>query len=249
MTTPPRQLASAAPTGTLAASSEALACLVLGLREGLRPRLALASAVVAVVSVLTWLVVLLLARNPVWRAAEAAAAWALPEFALALSGVVAFVLVATTFVLLVVLSIRVYQELFLMSRIQAQCLVQYPALAAGATGSWAADLSSTLRQFAVMLVSFPLLLIPLLGGVLYLLLGCYLNVRGLMDDALENLATPAERELIVKSSRWSILGLGLATAGLLLIPFAGLLMPSVLGASVCHLCLRALQRLRAQQQR
>lgn len=231
------------PAGPL---SEALACLALGFSDGLRPRLAFASAAVAAASVVMWLVILVLARGPVWNAAEAAALWALPQVARALSGVVAFLLVATAFVLMVVVTIRVYQELFLMTRIQRQCLLRYPAIAATATGSWAADLRSMLRQFAVLLLSFPLLLVPLIGSVAYLLLGCYLNVRGLVDDALENLATPAEREAIVQRSRGSMVVLGLAMAALLLIPFAGLLMPSILGASVCHLCLRALTQLRLE---
>jgi hypothetical protein len=229
--------------GTL---SEALACLALGFSDGLRPRLAFASAAVAAASVVMWLLILVLARGPVWSAAEAAALWALPQVARALSGMVAFLLVATAFVLMVVVTIRVYQELFLMTRIQRQCLLRYPAIAATATGSWAADLRSMLRQFAVLLLSFPLLLVPLIGSVAYLLLGCYLNVRGLVDDALENLATPAEREAIVQRSRGSMVVLGLAMAALLLIPFAGLLMPSILGASVCHLCLRALTQLRLE---
>ena len=241
----PRRMPSASLTapGTL---SEALACLALGFSDGLRPRLALASAFVAIASFVLWLVIFLVARDPIWRGAEAAAGWALPQAAMALSGVVAFMLVATAFVLLVVLSIRFYQELFLMTRIQRQCLLRYPAIAATATGSWAADLRSMLRQFAVLLLSFPLLLVPLIGSVAYLLLGCYLNVRGLVDDALENLATPAEREAIVQRSRGSMVVLGLAMAALLLIPFAGLLMPSILGASVCHLCLRALTQLRLE---
>ena len=53
------------------------------------------------------------------------------------------------------------------------------------------------------------LLIPVVGGGLALLLVGYLNVRGLVGDALEGVATDQERRQIVQRHRPQMLLLGL----------------------------------------
>lgn len=254
------------------------ASLALGLRDGMRPRLALMSVLAGLVAFGVWLIVLIGWRTEIWALADVAAKWAmngllslvwpdlsgegqkvaaagatatpLSERALGwiakpLGSAVKLLLVAGSFLLLIMLSMRLYLELFLMSRVQKQCLGSYPSLSPGAKGSFGVDALSTLKLLTVLCAGFLLLIIPVIGGILFFLLASYLNVRSLVNDALEDLATAEERRTIVATMRVPMLLLGMVVAGLLLIPLAGLFIPAILGASVCHLCMRALIRLRS----
>lgn len=241
-----------------ASMSEVIKCMGLGMRDGMRPGLSLMSVFAAIVAFGIWLIVFLVWRAEIWDLAEAMTKWAVAH-GLALIGlsdawaggtaaivqILNFILVAGAFLLLVMLSIRFYLELFLMRRVQQQCLKRYPTLAKGVQGSLRADLQSTLAQLAILCAGFLLLVIPLFGGIAFFFLGSYLNVRGLVNDALEDLATVDERRAIVKMIRVPMFLLGLLMTALLLVPFAGLLIPTILGASVCHLCMRALARMRS----
>lgn len=262
----------------LDAVPEVAASLSLGLRDGLRPRLALMSVVAGLAAFGIWLVVLIVWRNEIWTLTDVAAKWAMngllsvvwPDpagggqnlasaavnaaplskraftwVASPLWTVVKLLLIAGSFLLLVMLSMRLHLELFLMSRVQKQCLKHYPSLSPGLKGRFGVGAISSFKLLGVLCAGFTLLVIPVIGGILFFLLASYLNVRSLLNDALEDLATAEERRTIVKTMRVPMLILGLATAGLLLIPFAGLFMPAVLGASVCHLCMRSLIRLRS----
>lgn len=252
--------------------------LMLGLRDGIRPRLALSSVLAGLVAFGFWLIVFVVWRSEIWAladlvakgamngvlsliwsdsagaSAEAASGatttapfWdkAVTRIATPLGSIVNFLLVAASFALLVMLSMRLYLELFLMGRVQQQCVKHYPSLSGGAERSFHADVRSTITQLAILGAGVLLLVIPVIGGILFFLLASYLNVRGLVNDALEDLATIEERRAIVQTMRVPMLLLGMAITGLLLIPLAGLFIPAILGASVCHLCMRALIRLRA----
>ncbi len=204
-----------------------------------------------------WLIVFLVWRTEIWELAGALTKW-LVTHALALFGspkafggwiaaasgtILNFILVAGSFLLLIMLSIRLYLELFLMGRVQQQCLKRYPGLAKGIKGSLRADLQSALAQLAILCAGLLLLVVPLIGGIVFFLLGSYLNARGLVNDALEDLTTVAERRAIVKELRVPMLMLGVSATMLLLVPFAGLFIPTIFGAGVCHLCMRALSRM------
>ncbi|WP_151639102.1 EI24 domain-containing protein [Noviherbaspirillum aerium] len=258
------------------------ASLALGLRDGMRPRLALMSILAGVVAFGVWLIVLIVWRSEIWALTDIAVKWVMnglltlvwPDLAgsgqkaaaaaaaaasnaaplsgkaagwisTPLGSVVKLLVIAGSFLLLVMLSMRLYLELFLMSRVQGQCLKHYPSLSPGGKAGFGVDVFSALKLLSVLCAGLLLLIIPVIGGILFFLLASYLNVRSLMNDALEDLATAEERRTIVKTMRAPMLLLGVVVAGLLLIPLAGLFIPAVLGASVCHLCMRALIRLRS----
>jgi hypothetical protein len=260
------------------ALSEVGVSLAMGLRDGMRPRLALMSVLAGVVAFGVWLVVLIVWRTEIWALTDIVAKWAIngllspvwPDFAVGgpnvatpapnavpsaagavsrvampLASVVKLLLIAGSFLLLIMLSMRLYLELFLMSRVQQQCLRHYPLLSACVRNRFGVDALSALKLLAILCAGFLLLIIPVIGGIFFFLLASYVNVRSLVNDALEDLATAEERRTIVKTMRVPMLLLGMVVAGLLLIPLAGLFIPAVLGASVCHLCMRALIRLRS----
>lgn len=254
------------------------ASLAMGVRDGLRPRLALMSVLAGFAAFAVWLIVLIVWRNEIWALTDIAAKWVrngllslvssdlaggaqeattvaanaapFPEraaswIAVPLGSVVKLLLVVGGFLLLIMLSMRLYLEIFLMGRVQRQCLKHYPSLSPGVQGSAGIGALSTLKLLAMLGAGFFLLIIPVVGGILFFILASYLNVRSLVNDALEDLATAEERRTIVNTTRMPMLLLGIVVAGLLLIPLAGLFIPAVLGASVCHLCMRALTRLRS----
>lgn len=236
-----KEAGAPATAWSLAASS-----LKLGLQDGLRPRLAFLSTGVAVTAFCFWLVVLLTLHAEAWRLAGSVVRWVSPAWLASawLTGAVTFLLVVCGFIGLVMLSVQVFLELFFMARIQRQCLKRYPELPTNVKGSLSADLMSTLTGILALGAGLLLLLIPLLGAVLFLMLAGYLNVRGLVNDALDGVATVAERQAILRSHRTAMLLVGVSVPVLAVIPLLALVVPSVLGASVCHLCLQALQRQR-----
>ena len=164
----------------------------------------------------------------------------------ALSGLVAFILFLAAFGLLVMLTIQIVLELFLMSRIQAFCLPQYPKLRKGAPGNFRRELIDMAKLWAALCAGLLLWIIPLVGALSFFVLAAYINVRLLVNDVLSDIATAEEREWFVSQHRMGLLLLGLMMAGFLLIPFAGLLAPTVLGASVSHFCFTAIARLREE---
>lgn len=254
---------------------EAIKCLALGLRDGLRPRVALTSLLIWLMVIVFWCVVFWIWREdvkslataallliaygvaqmlmpvagPATVSAMASGANALGAFAFLLSGPVAAVVTGLVvfgcFMLLCMLSVRILLELLLMGRIQAQCLQRYPALSRGVDNSWRRGLRDALGTLATFVIGGLLcLVIPLVGGLLLFLLASYLNVRSLVGDALDGVATDDERRAVIRSQRLNMLLLGLLGTLLMLVPLAGLVAPSVLGASVCHLCMRQVVRMR-----
>jgi len=75
---------------------------------------------------------------------------------------------------------------------------------------------------------------------LFFVLASYLNVRGLVNDAVDGLATDEQRRAIIQARRVEMTLLGVLVGLFTLVPFAGFLSPVVLGAGVCHLGMRAL---------
>ncbi len=154
--------------------------------------------------------------------------------------VLMYILVALPFVLLVLLSVRVLLEVFLMKYVQKRTLTRYPEIEKGAQSKWLDGLRlSSGNNVKAWLITFFCLFIPVVNGVVILLVGCYFGAKSLVGDALEDLATTQEVKQFARENRLAILVLGLLHLGVLLIPFVGLLAPAIMGSSVCHFCFRA----------
>ncbi|MES2886453.1 MAG: EI24 domain-containing protein [Pseudomonadota bacterium] len=252
-------------TGSISRAARALRG---GLSDGLHPRLAFLSVGMTLVAGLFWLVVFSVWHDPIWDFAQVAAQWFFQGVGAAsepaassagrgaalwgsvvqgLSMFVAFLIALASFALLVMLTLQVMLEVFLMPAVQRQCLKRYPALSNNLPGTVRSNLLTTVKLWSVLLVGVLLWIIPVLGGLAFFALAAYINVRSLVNDALDGVATLEERRQLVKGHRGAMLCLGLCMTLLLLIPFVGLVAPSVLGASVCHLFMPALLALRAKQ--
>lgn len=253
-------------------SREAFACFALALREALKPGLAFTSVVIGATALAVWTTVLIVWWGPIWfgakvvagvvigglvaaylPAAPAAASITqmaniattlLPWFAgLQLGPVFGILVLAAGFVLSVMLSMRVFLELFLMGRIQRYCLKRYPSLETTKKTSFTAGLRSSVgTTCSFVFFGFLCLIIPVFGGVLFFLLASYLNVRSLINDAAENLVTDTELRALIGGHRVEMVVLGVLVSIVTLIPFLGFFAPVLLGASVCHLCMRSLSK-------
>lgn len=156
-----------------------------------------------------------------------------------------FVLVGG-YLLLVMLSVRILLELMLMTRIQTRVLRRYPGVERGADASFRAGLRDWLGTTSTFVFGGLLcLIVPVLGGALFFVLASYLNVRSLINDALEDVASDAERRQVIKANRLRMALLGVLMSALMLVPVVGFFMPVLLGAAVVHLSVRAHLRLKA----
>ena len=237
---------------------EALHCFTLGLRDALRLRLALVSIFIWTLALVFWGVVLVVfhaeaaalvgqALSTIWSAAPS---WMNPAVAVAqnpwVQGTVSFLLLMLGYWIVCLITVSLLMELMLMQRVQAVCLPRYPTLQGlHIQNDRIAAVLDTVGTLAAMVVgSLVCLLIPVVGGALALVLVGYLNVRGLVGDALDGVATDQERRQIIERHRPQMVVLGLLCSVLLFIPLLGLWMPAVLGAATAHLGMRATQRLR-----
>ncbi len=249
----------------------AVTATCVGLRDGLRPQLFMLSVCVALAAGGFWLLVFALWHAEIWQWAQGVAHWFLGDAAVvsegagvggvsvlaalwhqsmqALSWVVTLVMVLVGLGLLIMLSMQVMLELFLMPKVQRQCLLRYPSLSSDGEPSWRFNFVTSLKLVGCLLLGLPLWLIPILGPFIYMGLAAYLSVRSLVNDALEGVATPEERQTLVGAHRWAMLSLGLMMQLMLMIPLLGWLMASVVGASVCHLFMPPLVALRGRGDR
>jgi hypothetical protein len=154
-----------------------------------------------------------------------------------------YAFIVAAFVFLILISVRILLEVFLMNYVQKRTLTRYPQLEKGSETSWLAGLQGATGDTikALLLVGI-CLFIPVVNGILILLIGCYYSAKSLVGDALEDLATIQEQKQFIRESRLGILLMGLLHFGLLLIPFVGLLAPAIIGSSMCHFCFRAKAR-------
>jgi hypothetical protein len=246
----------------VAAFPAALSCIGLGLRDGLKPRLILQSLAIWVAVLLLWGLVFRIFSDGMhamslhlvdWivRGAGAlvrseAAGPASPPGAAAnfAAGVVSLF----AFILLSLVTARMLVDFFLMGTIRAIVRLRYPTLEAWPGGSWKASLRNTVGPVVMLvLVALPLMLIPVLNVIALFLLFNYLNVRGLVPDALEDMAKDQEVRRLIEDSRIEMMVLGALLVPVLMIPPLSLLAPSVLGASVTHLAFRRRQTQRRGQ--
>jgi uncharacterized protein involved in cysteine biosynthesis len=84
--------------------------------------------------------------------------------------------------------------------------------------------------------------------LLFVLFG-YLNVRTLVNEALDGLATRDEQRALIRQARFRMIILGTLLGGVPAIPVLGLMSPAWVGAATCHLCLRELSLLRTVNNR
>lgn len=242
MTSSPRQASALA---------ESLTCFGLALREAIRPGLALVSIVIGAVSLGLWLLVFsiwgghivhwcdLLSNAILGRLTGQGATPSV--LMLSIGRVFSYLFATAVFIILVMVTVRILLEFILMARIQRYCLPRYPSLQTGVPSSMTAGIRDALGATATLVIGGLLcLVIPIIGGVLFFVLASYLNVRGLVNDAVEGLATDEQRRAIIQARRVEMTLLGVLVGLFTLVPFAGFLSPVVLGAGVCHLGMRAL---------
>ncbi len=174
----------------------------------------------------------------------------LAEGAQALLGPV-FPVASGIFLLLLVLmgvflAVRVGTELFLMPQVQQHVRRHYPAFPPSETSAPALEpLKRTVKFGALALCALPCLLVPGLNILVGVGFFGYLNVRTLVNDALEGIAPPDEQRAVIRAARSRMVLLGIVLTGAFAIPFVGLIGPAWTAASVCHLCFATLRRLRA----
>lgn len=247
--------------------SQAVSAASLGLKDGLRPQLLMLSIGVALGAGGFWLLIFMVWSADIWHLAQVAAHWFFSGAAAAseapvadggwwatiwggvvqgLSWLVALLIFLAALALLVMLSMQIMLELFLMPLVQRQCLPRYPSLKLDGAGSLRFNILTSLKLLAVLVLGLPLWLIPVVGPLVHLALVAYLNIRSLVNDALDGVATLEERQALVRTHRGAMLCLGLIMQLMFMIPFVGLIMASVMGASVCHLFMPPLVDMRAQ---
>lgn len=233
--------------------AEVAKCFALALCEAARPGLAFLSAILALAAFGLWPAVFAIW----WSDLASLAGWAVNKLTGGLLHMpvpssngstlwiqaFAYILLAAAFLLLVMVTLRILLEWMLMSRIQRHCLRRYPQLQRGVESSVLGGLRDTIGPVLTFVFGgLACLLIPVLGGGLLFVLANYLNVRGLVNDAVEGLANDEQRRVFIKANRLQMAVLGVLLSVFMLIPFAGFFAPVVMGASVCHLCMRALAR-------
>lgn len=253
---------------------EAATCLLLGFRHALTVRAVLLSLSLWVAAIGVWIILFLVFREQLLQLALKAVAIVvygigvlLPDsaagtpsgtgsFGAAVANIsslaLSWVLVALGYIVAVVLTVRVLAELLLMGWIRQQALKSFPDLSSRgfendanakriAFGIW-------IRPWGALIGLAPLcLLLPVVGGVLLFVLLSYLNVRFLVNDATDDLASPQEVRALLGGSRIELLALGLMATLLNLVPLLGLLSPWVTGSAVCHLAMRKLSASRFAQ--
>jgi len=225
----------------------ALRALLLGLKDGLRPSLALSSCMWMIGVLFAWGVLFALTPDRWWSLDTLAA---MVQSVILLDATFAKALGALVFLLAyvagVIATMALVLLLVLMPRIRETCLRAYPALQPASTGMallgpWrnAAYLLSALLGGGVASLA-----LPVVGSLLMVTLVSYFNVRGLLCDALDGLASPAEQEVVLRRQRGAILLLGMLLSALAMVPVLGLLSPVIMGTSASHLAFGALMKQR-----
>ncbi|MED5621067.1 EI24 domain-containing protein [Ideonella sp. BN130291] len=254
-----------------AATREAIACVTLGLRQALSVRAVLTSVLVWLIAALGWLVIFIVFREQVIHVAAVVGIvvfggvlWLVgggrtATTAVTMSHVTGIGLglligwgaMALLYVVLVVGTARIAVELLLMPTIQRKTLKHYPELKdpgyRSGSDSAALSMRNTVGPWIGTFSGFIVcLFIPIIGGVAMFLLLSYMNVRSLINDAADDVATAEQVRHILVHSRLEMLVLGVMLTGMSLVPLLGMLAPWFTGGAVCHFVMR---RLSAQRNR
>lgn len=252
---------------------EAIICLALGLKEGLRWQLLWRGLLLAALLLLFWLVVFVVWRHEIWNVALpiggiGAAAYLyplLPNLAptlgnvgvggayilmfvaavIVLTPVAATVLFVVTFLGLLLLSFRYFSLRSFLPRIKACVERQYGSACVKAL-SQSTGLSRLQRLqllLTAVIGTVVCLLLPLMGGLFLLLWIGYLSSRSIAVQVLNEATTGSQALLIIRQARLSLMLIGTSMTLLLLVPFFGLIAPTAMTAAVAHLINRSLERL------
>jgi hypothetical protein len=265
-----------APLAPFSSIREAFACALLGLRDGFSLRMIAFSLGLWAGACLLWTAILVFAWTQVKAAAAFVAAWSLlgifrlfpnwlpasaqqkitgvplADGANALLGAVTFGTVTWIVLILLILvtvyaTVRIAVEFWLMPIIRKVVEKHYPPFPARPPYSLIYSVTNVAKTGALaVLLGLPFLLIPVANVVLLFVLFGYLNVRTLVNEALDGLASREEQRLLIRRTRVRMILMGTLLGGAPAIPVLGLMTPAWIGAATCHLCLRALQRLRVQ---
>jgi hypothetical protein len=213
---------------------ESFICVTLAVRDGIQPPISLISALIWIGTIVLWGAAFYFLHTPLAQALSG------------LHSVLRFIMIALLYVTAVVVTVRIAIELWLMKLIQLACLKHYPGLSLNQKGWLLLGLREAPKTAGLFIFGgIASLLMPGIGPALLFMLIGYLNVRSLMNDGMDGMVTEEERRTIIESSRISMLLIGTALSALFLLPIVGLFAPSILGTSVCHLCMRQTIKLRA----
>ncbi|MGC4071708.1 MAG: EI24 domain-containing protein [Nibricoccus sp.] len=261
----------------LSSIREAFTCTVLGLRDGFSPRMIGFSLGLWAGALAFWAAILVFAWTQVKAVAAFFTAWSLlgifrlfpnwlpasaqekitgvplSEGANALLGSITFN--TATWIMLVLLimvavyaTVRIAVEFWLMPAIRKVVEKHYPPFPPRPAYSLLASVTNVAKTGTLaVLLGLPFLLVPVANVVLLFVLFGYLNVRTLVNEALDGLATREEQRLLIRQTRLRMILLGTLLGGAPAIPVLGLMTPAWTGAATCHLFLRALQSLRSNQ--
>jgi Etoposide-induced protein 2.4 (EI24) len=254
---------------------EAFASALLGLRDGFSLRMIAFSLGLWAGALALWTVILVFAWAQAKAFAAFLTAWSLlgvfrlfPSWlpataqakitgvplvdgASALLGSITFA--TATWIMLVLLiliavyaTVRIAVEFWLMPVIRRVVEKHYPPFPPRAPYSLIYSVTNVAKTGALAVcLGLPFLLIPVANVVLLFVLFGYLNVRTLVNEALDGLATRDEQRQLIRCARLRMIFLGTLLGGAPAIPVLGLMTPAWIGAATCHLFLRELTRLRA----
>ncbi len=161
-----------------------------------------------------------------------------------------WILLALLFVPLVLVTATVIVGVYAMPAMVAHVAERdYPRLerrrGGGAIGSAWNALAAVLWLAALVLVSLPLWLVPLLWPVLPVLLLGYLNQRVFAYDALAEHASRDELRRMLRQERAGLFALGVIVALAGHVPLLGIFAPVYAGLAFIHYCLGRLEALRS----
>jgi len=167
----------------------------------------------------------------------------------AIAAQLGWILLALLFVPLVLLTSTVIVGVYAMPLMVAHVAGRdYPQLerrrGGGAVGSAWNALAAVLWFAALVLLSLPMWLVPLLWPVLPVLLLGFLNQRMFAYDALAEHASRDELRRILRQDRAGLFALGTIVALAGHVPLLGIFAPVYAGLAFIHYCLGRLQALR-----
>ena len=224
--------------------SESIACIATGVRDGFHPRLILQSLAIWLASLLLWGTVFGIWHAEIHGLFEQLQSRIFGSFrgAAAMAWLATFV----AFVLATLLTARGLVDLFLMPTIQTLVLRRHPGLERIDGGSWRMGLLNSVGHYVtIALIALPLMLVPVVNVIALFLLFNYVNVRGLVPDALDGVASSEEVRALIKGSRVEMTVLGTLATLVMMIPPITLVGPSFFGAAVTQFSLRRLKAQRA----
>ncbi len=261
------------PPSAFSPIREAFTCALLGLRDGFTFRMIAFSLGLWAGALALWAILLVFAWTPIKTAAAFLTAWSLlglfrlfPNWlpasaqekitAVPLADGAATLLgpvfVTATWIMLVLLiliavyaTVRIAVEFLLMPVIRQAVEKRYPPFPPRPPYSLLSSVTNVAKTGALaVLLGLPFLLIPVANVVLLFVLFGYLNIRTLVNEALDGLATRDEQRLLIRTARLRMIFLGTLLAAAPAIPVLGLMTPAWIGAATCHLFLRELLALR-----